>query len=164
MTAYPPSSRDDAYHRSVMCKQKKKPKRIVTIEKIIKWGDSNPKKLFQIDGIGAIISALLLGIVLVRFENVFGIPKRMLYILASLPCLFAIYDFYCYFNIDKEIGKFLKGIGIVNLTYCCLSIGLAIFHKEVITSLGWIYVLAEIVIVCVLAFIELRVAKSQIVK
>ena len=132
----------------------------MSIEQIIKWGRINPRKLFQIDGFGAILSAVLLGIVLVKLEMVFGIPKLTLYLLASLPCLFAIYDFYCYFKIDKNLGLFLKGIAITNLFYCCLSIGLAIYHKDEITNLGWIYIGVEVVIIVALATIELRVAKS----
>ncbi|GAA4272516.1 hypothetical protein U6A24_09790 [Aquimarina gracilis] len=132
------------------------------IEQIIEWGKDNPKRLFQIDGVGAIFSAMLLGIVLVKLQGLFGIPKSTLYFLASLPCLFAIYDFYCYFQIDKNLGIFLKGIAFSNLIYCSLSIGLAIYHKEVITNLGWIYIVSEIVLIGILAIIELRVAKKQI--
>ena len=37
---------------------------------------TNPKKLFFIDGCGAILSAFLLGIVLVRFEKYIGMPIK----------------------------------------------------------------------------------------
>ena len=135
----------------------------MTIERILEWGNDNPRKLFQIDGFGAILSAFTLGIVLVKLERVFGIPISALYFLASLPCLFAVYDFYCYFKIDKNLGMFLKAIAITNLIYCCLSIGLAIYHRETITNLGWVYILTEILIVFTLAIIEIRLAKRQIV-
>lgn len=131
------------------------------IERIIKWGNTNPKKLFRIDGLGAIISTIVLGIVLVKLEYLFGIPKPTLYFLASLPCLFAIYDFYCYYKIDNNLGKFLKLIAITNFMYCCLSIGLALYHRKDISNLGWIYILIEIAIVSGLALIELKVAKRQ---
>ena len=133
----------------------------MTIEQIVDWGNTNPKKLFQIDGFGAILSAILLGIVLVKWEYLFGIPKLTLYFLASLPCLFAVYDFYCYFKIDNNLGDFIKRIAIINLMYCCLSIGLAIYHREDIKILGWIYILMEIAIVSGLSIIELKVAKRQ---
>lgn len=116
------------------------------------------KKLFLVDGIGAIISAFFLGIVLVQLEKYFGIPKTTLYVLAALPCFFAIYDFYCYFNVEQQLGKCLKGIAIVNLLYCCLSIGFAGYHYQEITYLGWGYIVGEIIIVVALAVYELRVA------
>ncbi len=134
------------------------------IERILAWTNNNPKKLFLIDGFGAMLSAFLLGVVLVKFEGIFGIPKTTLYFLASLPCLFAVYDFYCYYSIDKNLGLFLRVIAITNLIYCIISLGLAIYHKEVITNFGWAYILMEIVVVSALAVIELRAAKSLAIK
>ena len=131
------------------------------MERILKWGNANPKKLFQIDGFGAIVSAILLGIVLVNLEYLFGIPKPTLYFLASFPCLFAVYDFYCYFKIDNNLEKFLKIIASANILYCGLSIGLAIYHRKNISNLGWMYILMEIAIVSGLSSIELKVAKRQ---
>jgi len=131
----------------------------VTINKIIDWGNSNPKKLFLIDGLGATISAVLLGIVLTRLVSFIGIPESTLYFLAVIPSLFAIYDFYCYLKIENKIGIFLKTIGIANLVYCCLSVGLAIYHRATITHLGWMYVLIEVMIVGLLAYVEMKVAK-----
>lgn len=118
------------------------------------------KNLFLLDGIGALVSAFSLGVILVWLEKYFGIPKSTLYFLALLPCLFAIYDFYCYFKIKEQLWKFLKYIAIVNLLYCALSLGLAFHHKEVITYLGWGYIIIEIVIVVGLALYELKVANS----
>ncbi len=133
----------------------------MTILQFLKWGNTNPKKLFQIDGFGAILSSILLGVVLVKLKYVFGIPKSTLYFLALLPCLFALYDLYCYFKIHNNVALFLKIIGIANLIYCCLSIGLAIYHSKNITIWGWTYILIEITIVSGLSLFELKVAKRQ---
>jgi hypothetical protein len=119
---------------------------------------TNPNKLFLIDGLGAILSAFLLGVVLVKLERFFGIPSSTLYFLAVLPIFFAVYDFYCYKKERNKLGKFLKGIAIMNLLYCCLSIGFVLYHSITITSLGWTYVTLEILIVITLAIVELRVA------
>ena len=121
---------------------------------------SNPKKLFFIDALGAMLSAFLLGVVLVRFENIFGIPSTTLYFLATLPCVFAAYDFYCYLKIRNNIGKFLKGIAYANILYCFLSVGFAFYHYGVITQLGWSYILIEILIILILANLEIKVAKT----
>ncbi len=121
---------------------------------------SHPKKLFLIDGIGAIVSAFLLGVILVKFEAIFGIPRSTLYFLAVLPCLFSVYDFCCYFIVDKNVDQFLKGIAFTNLLYCVLSISLALYHREFITVFGWAYILTEIAIVSSLAFIEHHVANK----
>ncbi len=132
------------------------------IERIVDCVNKNPKKLFQIDGFGAIISATLLGIILIDLDYLFGIPKTSLYFLATLPCFFAVYDFYCYFKIDKKLGVFLKTIAVGNFVYCSLSIVLAVYHRKEITNLGWIYLWVEILIVFSLAIIELRIAKKHL--
>lgn len=121
---------------------------------------ANPIQLFIIDGLGALLSAFLLGIVLVHFESFFGIPKSALYILATLPCFFAIYDFYCYYRVKNKIGVYLKIIAIINLTYCVISLSFAFYHAQEITIFGWAYILGEIAIVAALALIEFKVGNT----
>ena len=121
----------------------------------------NPKKLFLIDGFGAIVSAFLLGVVLVKFEEIFGIPTSVLYFLATIPIFFVIYDVFCYQK-HLKIGLLLKGIAVLNILYCCISIGLISYHFSSITILGWTYIIVEIILVSFLAMIEFRVGKRII--
>lgn len=118
----------------------------------------NPKRLFLIDGSGAILSSFLLGVVLVKLENIFGIPIPTLYFLAFLPGAFAVYDFYCFTRVKENVGLFLKSIAYINISYCCISLGLAFYHYNQITYFGWTYVLLEIFIVLALANLELKTA------
>jgi hypothetical protein len=124
----------------------------------------NPKRLFLIDAFGAVISASLLGVILVKLEDIFGIPLPAFCLLALLPIGFALYDFYCFINIKENIGLFLKGIAYANLLYCCISLGLAFYHYVKITYLGWTYIVLEIFMVTALAMLELRIAKLTLKK
>jgi signal transduction histidine kinase len=117
------------------------------------------KKLFLIDGIGALISVFMLGLVLVKFESHFGIPSSTLYILALLLVFFAVYDFICFRN--NASYRFLNFIAIANLLYCCFSLALVWSHRSTVTSLGWIYVVVEVFVVVVLAVVELRVVVNS---
>lgn len=117
-----------------------------------------PKVLFLIDGIGALLSAFLLGVVLVRLESIFGIPPSTLYVLAVIPLFFALFDFMSYQRSNETIAASLKGIAVLNILYCFLSISLAFYHIHTITFLGWTYILIEIFIVITLAIIEFNVA------
>ena len=130
-------------------------------EDLITKAELNPKKLFLIDGFGAILSAFLLGVVLVKFEEIFGIPTSVLYFLATIPIFFVIYDVFCYQK-HLKIGLLLKGIAVLNILYCCISIGLISYHFSSITILGWTYVIVEIILVSFLAMIEFRVGKRII--
>jgi len=130
---------------------------------IISKAELYPKKLFLIDGFGAILSAFLLGVVLVTFEEIFGIPPSVLSYLAIIPIFFLVYDVYCYRSEHLKTGLFLKGIAILNLIYCCFSIGLVSYHFNTITYFGWAYVVLEIIIVIFLAKVEFSVG-SKIIK
>lgn len=130
----------------------------MSITRIAERFTTNPKTLFLIDGVGAVVSAFMLGVVLVSLEPSFGIPASSLYFLATLPLCFAIYDLYCYRRVNSGLGSYLRGIAVVNLLYCCLSMGFALYHSETLTALAWACILTEILIVAVLAMFELRVA------
>lgn len=120
------------------------------------------KKLFILDGIGALISAFFLGIVLVIFQEHVGIPANSLYILALFPIFFFIYDSCCYLKVTtpSSAAFHLRIVAILNLLYILLSIGFTVYHFSLIKQLGFIYIVCEILIISCIAFIELKVAKT----
>jgi hypothetical protein len=120
----------------------------------------NPKKLFLIDSIGALLSAILLGLVLARFENIFGMPPKTLYALSFIACIFSIYSFLCFSGKIENWRPYLKIIAIANLLYCLLTIGLIIYFYQKLTVLGLIYFVLEIIIITILAMIELKTAAN----
>ena len=133
---------------------------IMLLKHLILKASKNPKQLFLIDGFGAILSAFLLGVMLIKYEHVFGIPRDTLYFLATFPILFSAYDFYCYFLESNKTGLPLKVIATLNLLYCLISIAMTIYHFTTITVIGWIYILLEIILVLFLAMIEFKVGKN----
>lgn len=88
-------------------------------------------------------------------------PRQTLYFLASFPCIFAVYDFVCFFRITKNRSPFLKAIAVANLVYCGLSVGLVIHHFAELSKLGLTYFLLEFLIVIILASIELKTAARE---
>ena len=120
----------------------------------------NPKKIFLMDALGAAVSAILLGVVLVKLERVFGIPESTLYFLAAFPILFILYDLFCLTKNKNDLGPFLKLIAVVNITYCCLSIGMTIYHLNTITIFGYLYILIEVIITFTLAIFEYKIANK----
>lgn len=120
---------------------------------------NNPRSLFVIDGVGALISAFLLGVVLVQFESAIGMPVKALYILAALPVGFALYDAICYWRLKQNFGPFIKGIALINIGYCGLSVAFLSQHHESLTALGWVYFVGELLIVLFLSGVEWQVGK-----
>lgn len=119
------------------------------------------KKMFMIDGMGALISAFLLGVVLPSFQQMLGIPLSAIYFLAVFPYIFLVYDFMVYQYIEYNQGYFLKGIAWANMAYCLISAGTLYFHFDKLTLLSGIYFVGEIAIVATLAVLELQFAKRN---
>ena len=120
----------------------------------------SPKKLFLIDGVGALVSAFLLGLVLVELDSIFNIPHRTLYLLALFPCVFAVYDIVCYLVLKNKIGLFLKIIALMNLGYCFISILLAFYHLEIISIFAWIYIIMEVFLIFGLIALQIYIANK----
>lgn len=121
----------------------------------------NHKKVFLIDSLGALVSAFLLGIVLVRFEIAIGMPRDVLFVLSIVACFLALHSFVNYLFVIKNWRFYLKIIALINLIYCCFTIGLLTYFHRKMTILGWAYFFAEIIIILILANIEVNVAKSK---
>jgi hypothetical protein len=116
------------------------------------------RTLFLIDGFGAMVSIFMLGFVWMNNQPLIGMPVEVLRILASIPCLFAIYSFACRFIVRGNVAPLLKWIAIANLMYCLVSAALVLLFFAEMTGLGIAYFIAEIAIVVALARVELKVA------
>ncbi|NNF32476.1 MAG: hypothetical protein HKN68_00095 [Saprospiraceae bacterium] len=115
-------------------------------------------KLFLFDGIGAIVSALLLGIVLVQFNRYIGMPSNVLYMLASVAVVLSMYSITCYIKRVKNWKTCLKGISILNLLYCMLTAMMVYYNWDQIKTLGVTYFTIEIILIIGIAVFELRIA------
>lgn len=120
-----------------------------------------PQRLFLIDAIGALISALMLGVVLTQFEAYFGMPKATLYWLAGLAGVFAVYSLTCAIRLPAKWPAFMKGIAVINWSYCVLTAVLLVVMHSAMTPLGVLYFVGEIMIVSVLGMIEFGVGRRK---
>lgn len=117
---------------------------------------SNPKQIFLLDCLGALLSATLLGVALPSFQSIFGMPLNVLYGLAVLACLFAIYSFWNYRWFKENWRPYLRGIAIVNLLYCGLTAALVIYFHQELTKWGLLYFLQEMVVIIVVVMLEFK--------
>jgi len=131
------------------------------VKKLKNYFSLFPRKLILLDFSGALVSAFMLGVVLVHWNSFFGIPVYALYVLAVIPCFFALYGLSIYAVESANAHAFLKNIAYLNLTYCIFSVAVAVFHAESIKPAGWVYLLVEILIVLLLARLEMLVPSSD---
>ena len=129
------------------------------MNKLITYFIDKQKTLLLIDSVGAILTAFFLFGVLRPFNEHFGMPKIVLIDLSIIAFCFFIYSITCYLFLKGDLKLFIRLIGISNLLYCALTIGLLFKHYSLLTILGMIYFLIEVLIICTLSYIELRVVQ-----
>lgn len=115
-----------------------------------------PKILFLIDGLGALLTAFFLFVILRTFNEYFGMPQTTLTYLSLIAVIFCLYSITCFFLLSDNWKPFLRVISIANLLYCILTLGLVIYNYQSVTLLGITYFLAEIIVICGLVFVELK--------
>ena len=120
---------------------------------------ANPRRIFLIDGAGAVLTAFLLCVVLASFQSFFGMPAQVLYVLGAVAAVFAVYSFSCYCWLKRSHRSFLAAIIIANLLYALVSLGLVIYYFPQLSSWGLLYFAGEIIVILVLVSIEYRCLK-----
>ena len=118
-----------------------------------------PRLLFLIDSLGAFLTAFMQSVLLLNCNEYFGMPPTILLYLSAIAICFCIYSAVCSFLLKQHWTAFIIGIiSIANLFYCVLTIGLLIFYYPLLKISDLVYFIAEIVIICGLVSIELKVA------
>ena len=114
--------------------------------------------MLLLDGAGALVSALLSGVVLVRWHARVGIPPAVLYLLAAVALGLAAFDAICFMSRRIRLAGALRTIAVLNVAYCVLSLVLAAMHREQLLPLAYVYLGLECIIVGLLASVEWKLA------
>lgn len=128
------------------------------MRRLLNYFTEKQKSLFLIDSIGALTTAFFLFVVLRKFHAYFGMPGKVLTYLSVLAVFFGMYSAACFFFLKENFAPFFRFIGIANILYCALTTGLLITYYPVLTLVGITYFLIEMVIICVLSYVELTMA------
>ncbi|MBL8684987.1 MAG: hypothetical protein JNK05_37775 [Myxococcales bacterium] len=115
------------------------------------------RQLFLIDGLGAVVTAVMLGAVLTTFEPTFGMPQRILLPLSAVASIFAAYSLTC--RARGAGAGYLRAIALANTAYCLCTLALVVSLRGTLTWLGVAYFLGEIAIIAALVTVEILVAR-----
>ncbi|AFM04058.1 hypothetical protein Fleli_1646 [Bernardetia litoralis DSM 6794] len=139
----------------------------MNIKAIVEQLKSNPKVIFLLDGIGALVTCLSLFGIGFWLQGYFGMPKRVLYSLAFVVVFYAVYSFSCYFFLFDKFGKttkkwqsFLKIIITANSLYCVIMPFLLVQFYQNLTILGLFYFIFEVIVMTVLVVLEIKIASK----
>lgn len=131
----------------------------MNVEKIINYLTGKPRIMLLIDAIGALTTSLMLGIVLAKNVDLFGMPTDVLQPLSAVAACFAVYSF-CGYLFAKKYKLYIRIIALANLSYCIASAALTIINRHTLTSLGIMHFIGEIIIILSIFYIEWRVANN----
>lgn len=129
-------------------------------QKILQKLTARPRQLFFIDSMGAMLTALMLGLVLPKLDAFFFMPEKILGILAGIALGFALYSMCCHLFLKKSPRPFLLAILLANAAYCVLSFILLLNHYGELSTWDLLYFAGEILIVLVLVGLEFSVWKA----
>ncbi len=113
-----------------------------------------PKNLFLLDSLGAMLTAFFLFVVLSNCNGYFGMPKTKLTYLSAIAICYCLYSATCFFFLKENWTTFITVIAVANILFCTLTMGFVIRYYNQLTTIGLAYFLAEIIIICILVFIE----------
>ena len=117
-----------------------------------------PKKIFLIDGAGALLTALTLIFAPVLLPGIFGLPQAQTMLLGSIAVCIAVYSLYNYVRFNPTRWKLLlRIIALANLAYCLLSLVVLLYFYKQVTVIGWIYFTGEIAIIISLFLWEMNI-------
>ncbi|MGE0786111.1 MAG: hypothetical protein AB7S26_10510 [Sandaracinaceae bacterium] len=115
-------------------------------------------EILLVDGVGALLTALSVGLVLPAFAPFIGLPVASLRLLGVVALGFAAFSLGRHFTRTATAGS-LRLIAVANLSYCAVTSALLIVYAHTVTPLGAAYFVGEIVIVVALSARELGVAR-----
>ncbi|MEJ8843897.1 hypothetical protein WG954_16010 [Lacibacter sp. H375] len=131
------------------------------MQKITNLLTQNPKIIFLVDGIGAFVTAFLLFAVLRTYHEFIGLPGTTLTYLSVVAAGFSVYSLGCFYFVKENWQHFLQFISIANLLYCCVTIMLLVYNYSSVTVPGIVYFTGEIIVVCILVSLELKVLRNN---
>jgi hypothetical protein len=120
-----------------------------------------PKKVFLFDALGALATSLLLLLMVAPLESFFQMPAAIVHWLSAFAALFFVYSLGCWFFNPRKWKPYLITIIIANGLYCCLTLGLVLYHVNSLAVWGIAYFLGEIAVIVVLMAIEVNVLRSE---
>jgi len=132
---------------------------MVRLSEWVAYYRTHPNQLFLLDGIGALVSAAFLSL-LVYFHEWVGLSPQVLIYLVLGVVLLSVYSLTCSRFAGKRWRLFLCILMAGNLLYSSVVIVLLMRYHQELTVYGYLYFIGEKLIVLSLVWFEYRVWRS----
>lgn len=114
--------------------------------------------MFVADGVGAIVTAAAVGLVLPALPGVVGMPVAVLRTLGAVASGFALWSLTCAAILPQYWPWCLRVVAVLNAGYCVATAACLVRFGSELRALDLVYFPLEIVVVAGLAAIEWWVA------
>lgn len=131
------------------------------MQKLIQYFQQQPKKIFLLDGLGAMLSTALLYFLLMPNTAWIGLSVTQINALVIGSLCLVGYDLIARIVYTPERGWLIRVLALLNTLYCITTLSVLILHYSSITILGWAYFLGEVAIVGVLVYLEWKISAIQ---
>ena len=118
------------------------------------------RKLFLLDGSGALLTALMLMLVLPKLDLLTGIDPDMITVMVLIAFLLTAMSLTFIFTYNQQSYKVLQVIGISNLLYSGIIVVVLLVHGSSMKPLGMTYFILEGLVVALLGLVEIRKHKK----
>ncbi len=115
--------------------------------------------ILLLDGLGALVTAGSVGLLLPALEPWIGVPAAALHVLGAVAVALATFSLSRHFTRRTTPGA-LRFIALANLSYCAFTVGLLVWLWPAPTAWALAYFGGEIAIVALLASRELALARK----
>jgi len=114
------------------------------------------RKLFLLDGSGALLTALMLMLVLPKLDLLTGIDPDMITVMVLIAFLLTAMSLTFFFTYNQQSYKVLQVIGISNLLYSGIIVVVLLVYGSSMKPLGITYFILEGLVVALLGLVEIR--------
>ncbi len=118
------------------------------------------RQVLLADGLGAFLSALLLGGVLARWVPVFGMPAPVVYSLSAVAVIMALNSLTAYRRAGLQWRMRLRWVAGVNVLYIVATLVLTGYHYTALSLWGLLYFGGELLIIALLVLLEYRLLRK----
>jgi len=118
------------------------------------------EKLIYLDFFGAVLTTVLLLWVVYPLSPIFGIIPAHIYGLASYAGAIVVLHLFNRISSAIRMRPFLIVLMIANVGYILFTIFFLIRNTDTLTFYGWIYFLAEMLIILVIIRLELKASQA----
>lgn len=117
------------------------------------------RQVFLVDGLGGVLTATLLGLVLPMFHERIGLGPWTLRWLGLAGLGYAVFSLSTYLRSPLRMVPYLRVIILANLAYCVTIAVVLVANRAEVTVLGFVYFAIEVGVILTLVGLETRILR-----